>query len=126
MSNLPFVSILRTVRVSPGREKALRAAVLIVLRTFDLRSACPPLSENVCPHHGTSPCDCQLIVLLIYAQPMEPPNRIVLHSHRGRTEVQWDVLAGGPDESERRAMILAAPRDAPELPVNIDLEVFVE
>ncbi len=51
------------------------AAGLQAVRTFDLKEArqaphnpagCP------CPHHGTHRCDCQMVVLLIYAENYQP------------------------------------------------------
>lgn len=37
-----------------------------------------------CPHHGTSKCDCQIVVLLIYGNS-EGPGTVVAHSRDGRT-----------------------------------------
>lgn len=39
-----------------------------VLRSFDLRSALVAHPESVCPCHGTSPCNCQFVVLLVYGR----------------------------------------------------------
>ncbi len=66
--------------------RCLAAAGLTVKKTFDLRSACAPFSEAVCPHHAPDPCDCQLAVLLVYGAGAMPAS-LVLHSHRGRTEL---------------------------------------
>ena len=35
-----------------------------VLRTFDLRSALVAHGDCACPHHGTTHCTCQFVVLL--------------------------------------------------------------
>jgi hypothetical protein len=45
--------------------RGLKVAGFRAVRTFELRSACVPVRIR-CPHHGQGPCDCQLIVLLVY------------------------------------------------------------
>ena len=67
----------------------LEAAGLRVVRSFDLRSACASITENVCPHHGTAPCDCQLVVLLVYGTGTAPVS-LMFHSHQGQTELEWE------------------------------------
>lgn len=57
-----------------------------VIRSFDLQSACASYPSQVCPHHGDAPCDCQLVVLLVYGPDVEPAS-LVIHSHRGQTEI---------------------------------------
>ena len=37
-----------------------------VIRSFDLQTARAAHENGPCPHHGEKPCDCQLIVLLVY------------------------------------------------------------
>ena len=64
----------------------LTEAGLRVQRSFDLQSACASFTDNVCPHHGDAPCDCQLVVLLVYLKESRPVS-LVLHSHRGTTEL---------------------------------------
>lgn len=56
------------------------------IRSFDLKSACASYPDLTCPHHENSPCDCQLVVLLAYGQRSSPAS-IIIHSHRGQTEV---------------------------------------
>ena len=57
-----------------------------VIRSFDFRSACASYPNLVCPHHGTSPCDCQMVVLLVYRGKVSPAS-VVIHSQRGNTKV---------------------------------------
>ena len=63
----------------------LESRGLRVVRSFDLQSACASLPDLSCPHHVDSPCDCQLVVLLIYGSKAVPAS-VVLHSHRGKTD----------------------------------------
>lgn len=63
---------------------------LRVVRSFDLRSACGSFPDNVCSHHSTSSCDCQLVVLLIFG--VGTLVSLILHSHRGQTELMWEVI----------------------------------
>lgn len=89
-----------------------------VMRTFDLRSACASLTDNTCPHHGTSPCDCQLVVLLVYGQ--EPvPASLVVHGHFAQTEFR---LVGFPEmrpAPELEACITNALAADTAFPVNL-------
>lgn len=56
------------------------------VRSFDLQSACASYPDLTCPHHGDGPCDCQLVVLLAYGKGATPAS-LVVHSHRGQTEI---------------------------------------
>jgi uncharacterized protein (DUF302 family) len=65
--------------------EALEEDGLRVYRSFDLQAALTYLPDCGCPHHGTAPCDCQYVILLVYdgaAMPIE----IVAH---GRDERTW-------------------------------------
>ncbi len=59
---------------------------LRIVRSFDLQSACASFSDRICPHHGDYPCDCQLVVLLVYSAAAAPVS-IMLHTHRGKTDI---------------------------------------
>lgn len=69
--------------------QCLTAAGLRVVRSFDLQSACASFTDNTCPHHGASHCDCQLVVLLVYGAEVTPAS-LILHNHRDKTEIQLD------------------------------------
>lgn len=86
--------------------QTLTAAGLRVVRSFDLRSACAPF-DQVCPHHGTVACDCQLVVLLVYGVGTTPVV-LVLHSHMGQTELQWDETPEARPSPEQKDFILQA------------------
>ena len=54
-----------------GRAASLIREVLIqsglqVLPSFDLQAARAGQKGSSCPQHGTAPCGCQMIVLLVY------------------------------------------------------------
>lgn len=70
----------------------IKSAHLDVLRTFDLKSACACGPDNVCPHHGVAPCDCQLTVLLVYGSH-DGPVMLSGHACDGRI---WFSLGNTP------------------------------
>ncbi len=57
---------------------------LRVMQTFDLHTARHVLEDYPCPHHGTSECDCQMVVLLVYGKA-EGPVALILHGNDGQT-----------------------------------------
>jgi hypothetical protein len=65
---------------------------LRVMRSFDLKST-TAINDFACSHHADQFCDCQLVVLLVYSADSVPAS-IVVHSHRGKTEVD---LADSPN-----------------------------
>lgn len=71
----------------------LATANLRVVQTFDLHCARHALEDCPCPHHGTDQCDCQMVVLLVYANLPEPAT-LVLHGNDGQT---WLSLIETPD-----------------------------
>lgn len=58
-----------------------------VLRSFDLRSALVAHPKRVCPCHGTSPCNCQFVVLLVYGRAARPVV-VIAHGHDQETSLQ--------------------------------------
>ena len=72
----------------------LATANLRVVQTFDLNTARHSLEDCPCPHHGTEQCDCQLVVLLLYANSAEPVT-LILHGNDGRT---WLSLVEQPNQ----------------------------
>ncbi len=84
---------------------------LKVERSFDLQSACSAFSDNICPSHGESPCDCQLIVLLVYDHVREQsPISILMHGHSEKTQLglfDYAIQAPSIEFEERIRAILA-------------------
>lgn len=76
---------------------ALARRGLSAIRSFDLRSALDQHTDCECPHHGTTECNCQFVVLLIYPQRQgqsswdggaASPVVLTCHCQDSRTEVQ--------------------------------------
>lgn len=83
-------------------EDGLRA-----ICSFDLQTACSSFEANICPDHGEAPCDCQMIVLLVYAAEGSPLS-LVMHGHNGRVQVgvREETLDTNPDlENRVRALL---------------------
>lgn len=80
--------------------EALTRSDLQVATSFDLRTACAAQTEWPCPHHGTSDCDCQMVVLLVYGADACPAT-LVVHGHDGRT---WLSLADVPGQRPSRKL----------------------
>ena len=81
----------------------LATANLGVVRTFDLNTARHPLEDCPCPHHGTEQCDCQMVVLLVYANAAEPAT-LILHGNDGQT---WLSVVETPDQKANAKMVSA-------------------
>lgn len=58
-----------------------------VVRSFDLRSAMTAHADCECPYHGTAQCNCQFVVLLVYAEAGEPVV-VTAHSHDAQARLQ--------------------------------------
>jgi len=74
--------------------RQVSGAGLQILRTFDLQVARIAHTECPCPHHGTDHCDCQMVVLLVYADNYQPIS-LVAHSHDDKT---WLSLVDTPQQ----------------------------
>jgi len=104
-----------------------------VVRSFDLQSARDRYAgECACPHHGTSSCTCQYVVLLVYAQmgagrPMatelpSPPRVLTVHTYEQTTHVTFhrDTAV---NEREASALVSALVEAAVLRPPNAPTEV---
>lgn len=74
-------------------EQLLQAG-LQVMRTFDLKVARSTHQDCTCPNHGTQLCDCQMVVLLIYAGSRQPLS-LVAHGHDDHT---WFYVVNTPQQ----------------------------
>jgi len=79
---------------------AFSALGLNVNRSFNLQSACAP-HHSPCPHHGTIPCSCQLVVLMLYDWEGKQCG-LTIHGNEGQSEVaiikadqEWSKLIIG-------------------------------
>ena len=81
----------------------LATANLRVVQTFDLHSARHVLEDCPCPHHGTDQCDCQMVVLLVYASAAEPAT-LILHGNDGQT---WLSTVESPNQKTNARRVTA-------------------
>lgn len=91
-------STLRWLRRRLSRQ-GLRA-----LQTFDLHDARLAAADCPCPHHGTTECGCQMIVLLVYG-PGSQPATLILHGNEVQSWLSLvDTAAQQADGSLRLAI----------------------
>ncbi len=90
----------------------LTDAGLRVVQSFRLHDARRPASDIGCPKHDGLACDCELIILLVYAQT-GPPATIVLNGSDGTTMVSLVAIAGQQEEPALHAIIASALRNNP-------------
>ena len=67
---------------------------LSVIRTFDLQVARNANMACPCPHHGSGQCDCQMVVLLVYAGHREPVS-LIAHGYNQQT---WFSVVDTPQQ----------------------------
>jgi len=65
-------------------NQQLQQAGLRSVQTFDLHTARIGSHDCQCPNHGTEACDCQMVVLLVYGDAVEPVT-LILHGNDGQT-----------------------------------------
>jgi hypothetical protein len=74
--------------VSMHLTQKLNNAGFQVIRSFDLQRAREVHTSCVCARHGTTECDCQLIVLLVYL-PTGEPQTLIVHGQGGTSHLGW-------------------------------------
>jgi len=84
-------------------QRQLSGVGMQLRRTFDLHEARLAGSDCPCPHHGTSACDCQMVVALVYAQD-HPPVTLVVHGNDGQS---WISVIDRPDQRADPGIVLA-------------------
>lgn len=77
--------------------RTLENAGLRVIPSFDSRLTA---SASTCPHHGQEPCDCQIVILLVYGTDKRPTT-LVAHGQDGET---WLSIATTPDQRPSPAL----------------------
>lgn len=93
-------------------SQSLAQAGLRVIQTFDLHMARHTLEDCLCPHHGTSACDCQMLVLLVYGDAAEPAT-LILHGNDGHTSLS---IVDSPDQKTNSLTLTAIKRTLEEKP----------
>lgn len=74
----------------------LKARGFLVERTFDLHAARMEHTNCPCPHHGTTKCNCQMVVLLIHGMDQQLVTLIV-HGNDNQTCLSLVESANQPD-----------------------------
>ncbi len=93
-------------------REQLSQAGLRPVQTFDLHAARAALHDCSCPNHGTEKCDCQMVVLLVYGNVIEPVT-LILHGNDGQTWLSFgNRLLQPADEVIRSAIENILQRDA--------------
>jgi len=80
--------------------RRLKDKDLQVMRSFDLQVARSAHVNCACPHHGTAQCGCQMIVLLVYGQGVQPLT-LVAHGHEGKTHF---ALVDSPEQEREGSL----------------------
>ena len=75
-------------------KHVLNDAGLRVVVSFDSHLVRESVSPAACPHHGTSYCDCQIVILLVYDEDSHPAT-LLAHGQDGET---WISLAAAPGQ----------------------------
>jgi len=75
-----------------------------VVQTFDLHVARLAHPDCPCPHHETSDCNCQMIVMLVYKQHDDPAT-LVIHGQEGRTWLSLVIPVGAHGNHHLEAVI---------------------
>lgn len=100
-SVLPLLSVDRSCKATlRWAKRRFSKAGLRVLPTFDLHDARLGIADCSCPHHGTSECDCQMVVLLVYGQQSQPAT-LILHGNDGQS---WLSLVNTPAQQVEVSM----------------------
>ena len=72
--------------------KRMNRAGLYAVRTFDLHDTRKGEADCSCPYHGTAQCDCQIVILLVYAED-DRPISLVVHGQNSQT---WFSVVESP------------------------------
>ncbi len=85
MNISPFLSMSHSCEEAlQWSKEQLTQAGLRPVQTFDLHTARAGSQDCSCPNHGTDQCDCQMVVLLVYGNALEPAT-LILHGSDGQT-----------------------------------------
>jgi hypothetical protein len=110
----PFLSVNRSCdETLQWLSQRLSRAGLRVLQTFDLHDARYAITDCGCPHHGTDQCDCQMVVLLIYGEAIEPAT-LILHGNDGQTSLSFADTPYHHADSAIRLSVEQALRAIPQ------------
>lgn len=74
-------------------KQQLNRIGLQVDQTFDLQAARIPHIGCLCPHHGTTQCSCQMVVLLVGCEGKAPVT-VILHGSDDQTNISITDSSG--------------------------------
>jgi hypothetical protein len=96
-----------------------------VANTFEIDSACASFANNVCAHHGESPCECQLKVLQVFDKPSRSLN-LIFHTYRGVTELflDGDGIDGQNDLEYELQHVLVAESSKIQHLINMEISPY--
>ena len=102
MNTSPFLSIHYPCdQALAWTKEQLSRVGLRPVQTFDLHTARAAYHDCSCPNHETERCDCQMVVLLVYGDLIEPVT-LILHGNDGKTWLSFgDYLIRPTDECVR-------------------------
>ncbi len=81
-------------RVIHQVTQLLASKGFLVLESFNLQNAkAAAYSVCPCPHHGTDQCSCQMAVILVYAEDVDPVT-LTIHGNDQQTELDIDNTPG--------------------------------
>lgn len=88
MSHLKYLLTFNTDHKTAVNEviQRLDTRGLVVKESFDLQIAKATHTGYDCPHHGSTDCDCQILVMLVYGKSSSPIT-LVIHSMDSRTHI---------------------------------------
>lgn len=110
-------------------RQTLVSADFRIEQSFDLRAALTLVPGCTCPHHGTTQCNCEYNVMLVYSAHSSVPVTLVAH---GRDTQSWVTLADTPNDIEDKGlaadiiqMLLIAPFVANDVTHTTEKELLV-
>jgi hypothetical protein len=104
MTTLSFLTVdLPCDMALQAAKKKLSQGGLRVLQTFDLHTARHTQQDCPCPNHGTTECDCQMVVLMVYGETAEPAT-LILHGSEGQTRFS---IAEDPSQRADRKLVVS-------------------
>ncbi len=92
--------------VFPWLKSRLESADLQARKTFDLQIARTANPNCRCPTHGLQPCNCQMMVVLVYAEA-ETPVSLIVYGYETKTSVS---LVNTPQQRAQPALEAAIRR----------------
>ena len=85
----------------------LNESGLRVLVSFDSHHVRANAAPAACPHHGTTDCDCQVAILLVYDEEKRPAT-LLAHGQDGETWVSLVSTLGQRPSAQLESKIVRA------------------